>query len=215
MTKDKPRIRVCPPTAGVRGEICVDGVCFQWPEPECGFKPQTQGWLNPNFDEGVVVCGGNWGRQLIYEKDTQNTYFEGSPPSFWLYPDIDDYNFGGMEEVVEGLEDRRVYSVAKKYNQMIGAGIVEGEGVEIPPATVSLNDLFMEPLEDAFTRAAYLTNLPRQPEGVKVVKLYQANSTNSFNQYLGQLKDEGWRGVWVRPNRSVWGDLEYFVDAEL
>ena len=214
MIKD-PRIRVCPPQPDVKGEICVGGVCFQWPEPPIGFKPQSRGWPRPDFAVPVTMCGGNFGRQLIYEDDTDQTYFENEPPLWWLYPNLANYAFGGMEEIVEGFEDRRLLTFAKKYNRMVYAGIIEGEQINLPAATVSLNDLYMDGDEDAFTRAAYLVNLPAQPEGVKIVKLYQANSVESFNKYLDQIKDEGWAGAWVRPNDSVWGEAEYFVNEEL
>ena len=99
---------------------------------------------------------------------------------------------------------------------MVGQGIAPPPGFNIPASTFSLNDLYMDAGEDAFTRASYLVNLPKQTDpGVKIVKLYQANSIDSFNTYLKQFKDEGWLGAWVRPNESIWGELEYFLDEEL
>lgn len=220
MKKLDPRIRICPPQAGVRGEICVNGVCFQWPEPLIGFKPQHRGWPQPDFAVPVTLCGGNYGRQLVYEKAeepyTGNTYFDGEPPVYWLKWITGKYPFAGGEEVCEGFEDRDVWRACFKYNQMVGAGIIPPPEFDMPPSTVSLNDLYMDAGEDAFTRAAYLVNLPKQTDpNVKVVKLYQANSIASFNKYLQQFKDEGWAGAWVRPNDSVWGEAEYFVAEEL
>ena len=211
---ERPRIvRICPPKPGVKGEICVGGVCFQWPDPAIGFKPQVEGWKDVRWP--CIVLGGNWGRQLVYDDETQNTYFEDEAPVFWVYPETGQYKYAGGEEIVEGLEDRRALAVAKKYNQMYSQGIVEGPPVEVQASRFHLNDLYLNEEEDAFTRSVYLTNLPQQTDDITVAKVYQANSKETFNDYLEQLKEDGWKGLWVRPNDSVWGDVEYFVSEPL
>jgi hypothetical protein len=152
----------------------------------------------------------------MFEKETQLTYYENEGPLFWLHPDTGPYPFAGIEELCEGFEDRRVLNVAKKYNSMVFLGIVHGDPLDIPSPTIHLNDLYMDPEANAFTRSVYLTNLPKpQPESVTVAKLYQANSRESFNQYLAQFKKEGWLGAWVRPNDSIWTDTEFFVKEPL
>ena len=204
------RIKVTPRRPGVRGSICVGGVCFEWQDPVIGFKPQILGWRRPQFP--CVMLGGYYGRQLIYEESSGLTYFENEAPVSWLSPNTP-ADVGG-EEVVEGYEDRRVRQVCVRYNQMVSLGMLPGEGLQIPAATFRINDYFMDG-EDAFTRSTYMANLGKQPEGVSIAKVFQANSDETFNEYLDQFRSEGFNGAWVRPNDSVWGDVEFFVDEPL
>ena len=207
------KIQVCPPKPGVKGEICFGPVCFTWADPLCGFKPQQRGWRKPTFP--CVMCGGNWGRQLVYEKESELTYFQDQGPIWWHYPAIGKYAFAGAEEICEGFEDRRVRSAAIKYNIMVGNGLVPGGPIVIPASTVHLNDIYIDDESDAFTRSAALANIGPQPDPVTVATIFQANDEKSFNEYLTQFRQDGWLGAWVRPNESLWTDVEYFVDEEL
>jgi hypothetical protein len=211
---DNQLIRVTPPSPGVRGEICIGETCFTWPDPSCGFKPQIIGWKRPVFP--CVMLGGNWGRQLIFEQENGQTYFENDAPVAWFSPETGMYPFAGGEEVVEGFEDRRVRSIAIKYNLMVAYGLIPGTGVNIPAAEFHLNDLYMDAEATAFSRSVYMSNLPApQPSGVTVAKIFQANSVETFNTYLKQFQAEGWKGAWARPNNAVWTDTEYFVSEPL
>src|SRR5436190_4308306 len=179
----------------------IRGITVDWPEPPVPFQEIEFGWTSPKFPALLVPWNG--GRQIIYSTDDRQTYFKKLPPAWWIYPNCLNH--------LAGEEYRPNMGAAK----LMGAWVYNSrnpnsDGIQIDAATWLINDVYLAG-QTANQRAYAMVNLGPQPEGAAVAKVYQVNSTDTFNQYLESFQAAGFQGALVRDLNAKYEDPQAAV----
>jgi len=175
-------------------------ITLDWPDPPIAFQDILPTW-EPKFPALMIPWGG--GRQIIYNLDTEETYWRQTPPAWWVYPSTTTHLAG--EEYRPGMT-----GIGFSFARFINIKFPGTDGIQIDTPLWLINDVY-QPDRTAMQRSYALVNLGPQPEGVDIPQVVQVSDKANFNKYLQAFKDGGFIGALVRDLNDTYHDPQYGV----
>ena len=191
-----------------RNSITIGEVTIEWNDPPIPWPTYIYTGWEPAFPILMVPSGR--GNPLIFNNDDKQTYYPQMPPLFWyaVMNGVTTHLVGEAWRANNGLVETAIITF---WNQTHGPD----EQIQIEAGIWLINDYYTDINSNAADRAYKLAQLPKQPQGILVPKLYQANSKESFNTYFRQYQDEGFTSVICRPLDHLLGEPQHVVSKLL
>jgi len=182
-------------------------ITVEWPDPPMEW-PDYQPITHEDVQYPTLLIPTGLGRQLIYNKDDQQTFWKKVPPAWWYYPNTNVHLYGEEFRPDMGAVE---FWVTFVYN-MTQAGWAN-------PITPSdplwlINDIY-QPTLDAAQRAYAMVNLGPQPQGVGIAKIYQVNSADTLDKYLTQFAEGGFKAAIIRDLHHKIGETQHVCLTDL
>lgn len=193
-TKAEPKLH---PRRGARD------IVVEWPDPPMAFKEHTPTTLD-DVEYPVLLIPTGLGRQIIYNRDDQQTFWKKVPPAWWLYPNATMHLYGEEFRPDMGAAE---FWITFVYN-MTEAG---WNNPITPTEPVWLINDINQPDYTAAQRAYAMVNLGPQPTNVSIAKIYQANSAETLKKYMATFSDAGFKAAILRGLDHMLGEPEYIL----